>query len=217
MLLTEDCFGNLRSNSNLRRRQANTIDSSLSIQGLKTRWHLLICSTGVDTVSLKLITTLFSVRTRYAGKNSRASTVVVTLKALSKRSRWEGCCRGPVNEIQQQRPRECWWLRCQNSGRASAVEGVGACCGIRKVMTGPVIAKQRREGTPHGTSAKDSAIGIWMQAWKIGARFLAVKTGKELGAFNKEVPADRISHDSIPQPMLCEAVSAYRQKASAHS
>src|SRR3989338_4861393 len=103
MLLTEDCFGNLRSNSNLRRRQANTIDSSLSIQGLKTRWHLLICSTGVDTVSLKLITTLFSVRTRYAGKNSRASTVVVTLKALSKRSRWEGCCRGPVNEIQQQR------------------------------------------------------------------------------------------------------------------
>ena len=54
-------------------------------------------------------------------------------------------------------------------------------------------------------------------AWKIGARFLAVKTGKELGAFNNEVPADRISDDTTPQPMLCEAVSAYRQQASTYS
>src|SRR3989338_4332853 len=113
-------------------------------------------------------------------------------------------------------PRECWWLRCQNSGRASAVEGVGACCGIRMAMTGPVIAKQRREGTPHGTSAKDSAIGIWVQLGRLVRGFLAVKTGKELGAFNKEVPADRISDDTTPQPMLCEAVSAYRQQVTAH-
>ena len=76
-------------------------------------------------------------------------------------------CRGPVKEIQQRLSRECWWWRCQNSGRASAVEGVGACCGIRMAMTGPVIAKQRREGTPHGTSAKDSAIGIWMQLGRL--------------------------------------------------
>ena len=53
-------------------------------------------------------------------------------------------------------------------------------------------------------------------AWKIGARFLAVKTGKELGAFNKEVPADRISHDTTPQPVLCDAVSDYRQQARVH-
>ena len=49
--------------------------------------------------------------------------------------------------------------------------------------------------------------------WKIGARFLAVKTRKELGAFNKKVPADRISHETTPQPMHCEVVSAYRQQA----
>ena len=68
------------------------------------------------------------------------------------------------------------------------------------------------EGPSYGISAKKTA-----QSSNIGARFLAVKTGKELGAFNEEVPADRISHDTTPQPMLCEAVSAYRQQARAHS
>src|SRR3989338_8666989 len=45
-------------------------------------------------------------------------------------------------------------------------------------MTGPVIAKQRREGTPHGTSAKDSAIGIWMQLGRLVRCFWLLKRGK---------------------------------------
>src|SRR3989338_5534789 len=114
-------------------------------------------------------------------------------------------------------PRECWWLRCQNSGRASAVEGVVAC--LRHPngddRTSYCETKKGRDAT--WDICKGQRNRDLDAAWKIGARFLAVKTGKELGAFNKEVPADRISDDTTPQPMLCEAVSAYRQQARAHS
>ena len=88
-------------------------------------------------------------------------------------------------------------------GRASAVEGVVACCGIRKAIddrTSYCETKKGRDAT--WDICKGQRNRDLDAAWKIGARILAVKTGKELGAFNKEVPADRISHDTTPQPML---------------
>src|SRR3989338_5500798 len=88
-------------------------------------------------------------------------------------------CRGPVKEIQQRLSRrECWWLRCQNSGRASELVEDRRFAAGRMAMTGPVIAKQRREGTPHGTSAKDSAIGIWMQLGRLVRGFWGCENGK---------------------------------------
>src|SRR3989338_8731017 len=58
-------------------------------------------------------------------------------------------CRGPVKEIQQRLSKRVLVVAVSEFRRASAVEGVIACC-IRKAMTGPVIAKQRREGRHMG-------------------------------------------------------------------
>src|SRR3989338_7272601 len=126
-------------------------------------------------------------------------------------------CRGPVKEIQQRLSKRVLVVAVSDSGRASAVRG---CWSVLRHPNGDdrtsyCETKKGRDAT--WDICKGQRNRDLDAAWKIDARYLAVKTGKELGAFNKEVHADRISHDSTPQPMLCEAVSAYRQQARAHS
>ncbi len=47
-------------------------------------------------------------------------------------------------------------------------------------------------------------------AWKIGARFLALKTGRNLGAVDENLHADEISFAA--KPPLCDAVAAYQRQ-----
>ena len=56
----------------------------------------------------------------------------------------------------------------------------------------------------HLQRTAQSGSGCSLEDW---CEVLAVKTGKERAEFNKETPADRISHTTAPQPMLCEAVT----------
>ncbi len=126
-------------------------------------------------------------------------------------------CRGPVKEIQQRLSKRVLVVAVSEFRTSKCCRGCGSV--LRHPngddRTSYCETKKGRDAT--WDICKGQRNRDLDAAWKIGARFLAVKTGKELGAFNKEVPADRISHVTTPQPMLCEAVSAYRQQARAHS
>src|SRR3989338_2742904 len=107
----------------------------------------------------------------------------------------EGCCRGPVKEIQQRLSKRVLVVAVSEFRTSKCCRGCGS------VLRHP--NGDDRTSYCETKKGRDATLDICKgqrnrdvdAAWKIGARFLAVKTGKELDAFNKEVPADRISDD----------------------
>ena len=160
MLLTEDCFGNLRSNSNLRRRQANTIDP-----GIKNP------VASVDMLD----------GSRYGLSQAHYNSLFRSHKICRKKleskygSRdFEGAFKAfEVGRVLQRRRSNNDLSKRVLVVAVSEFRTSKCCRGCGSVLRHPngddrtSYCETKKGRTPHGTSAKDSAIGIWMQPGRL--------------------------------------------------
>jgi len=118
-------------------------------------------------------------------------------------------CRGPVKEIQKRLSKRVLVIAVSEFRTSKCCRGCGSvllhpnnddrtsyCKTDKSKETWNICRGQRNRDLD--------------AAWKIGARFLALKTGRELGAFDENLHADNIP--SASKPPLCDVVADYQRQ-----